>query len=145
MGVPCFVHRSVLRKTQRRTHERKRSEAQGAGAALRQPLHQPVCRLSGVHLPVGLRGGSAGLAGGAVGTVRGGLAGVGVPGVCGHAPAEKEAAVKDPERPAEPLEEEAERCAVCGAAWPEYQVQEPGRGVIGCESCLVIRKGGAIQ
>ena len=46
---------------------------------------------------------------------------------------------------AEPLEEEAERCAVCGAAWPEYQVQEPGRGVIGCESCLVIRKGGAIQ
>ena len=68
-----------------------------------------------------------------------------MPGVCGHAPAEKEAAVREPERPAEPPEEEAERCAVCGAAWPEYQVQEPGRGVIGCESCLVIRKGGAIQ
>ena len=39
----------------------------------------------------------------------------------------------------------AGKCAVCGAAWPEYQVQEPGRGVIGCEFCLVIRKGGAIQ
>ena len=68
-----------------------------------------------------------------------------MPGVCGHAPAEKEAAVREPERPAEPPKETEERCAVCGAAWPEYQVQEPGRGVIGCEHCLVIWKGGAIQ
>ena len=90
-GASCFTHMSVLKKTQRRTHERKRSEAQRARAALRQPVHQPVRRLSGVYLPVGLRAGGA------------------------------------------------------GAAWPEYQVQEPGRGVIGCEFCLVIRKGGAIQ
>ena len=85
------------------------------------------------------------MAGGAVGAVRGGLAGAGVPRVRGHAPEEKEAAVGEPEWPAEPPEETEERCAVCGAAWPEYQVQEPGRGVIGCESCLVIWKGGVIQ
>ncbi|MDY3281688.1 hypothetical protein [Dysosmobacter sp.] len=53
--------------------------------------------------------------------------------------------MREPERPAEPPEEKPERCAVCGAAWPEYQVREPGRGVIGCERCLVIRKGGVIQ
>ena len=68
-----------------------------------------------------------------------------MPGVCGHAAAQKEEAVREPERPTEPQKEETERCAVCGAAWPEYQVQEPGRGVIGCEFCLVIRKGGVIQ
>ena len=53
--------------------------------------------------------------------------------------------MREPERPAEPPKETEERCAVCGAVWPEYQVQEPGRGVIGCEHCLVIWKGGAIQ
>lgn len=50
-----------------------------------------------------------------------------------------------PERPVEPAEEEATRCPVCGAAWPEYEVRDVGQGLLGCEFCLVIRRGGVIQ
>lgn len=36
-------------------------------------------------------------------------------------------------------------CPVCGQRRPEYRVEDVGRGVLGCERCLRIRRNGVIQ
>ena len=44
--------------------------------------------------------------------------------------------------------EEQERpavCPVCGQVYPQFQVEDDGRQVLGCERCLTIRRRGVVQ
>ena len=44
--------------------------------------------------------------------------------------------------------EEQERtavCPVCGQVHPQFQVEDGGRQVLGCERCLTIRRRGVVQ
>ena len=68
-----------------------------------------------------------------------------MPGVCAYAQTEEEKMSWTPERPVEPEEECPARCPVCGGEWPEYRVEAPGQGIVGCEQCLTIWRGGRIQ
>lgn len=36
-------------------------------------------------------------------------------------------------------------CPVCGREWPEYIVEDINHVVLGCDSCLIIKKDGVIQ
>lgn len=53
--------------------------------------------------------------------------------------------MRDPERLITPREKKPKRCPACGAAWPEYSVEDIKHVVLGCENCLVILKNGMIQ
>ena len=37
------------------------------------------------------------------------------------------------------------RCGVCGQSWPAYQVEDVNHALLGCESCLIIKRDGVIQ
>ena len=37
------------------------------------------------------------------------------------------------------------RCGVCGQSWPAYQVEDVNHALLGCESCLTIKRDGVIQ
>lgn len=37
-------------------------------------------------------------------------------------------------------------CPVCGQEWPEFLVEDPtNHQMLGCETCLIIKKDGVIQ
>lgn len=43
-------------------------------------------------------------------------------------------------------QQSTKRCPVCGAEWPEFLVEDPvNHQMLGCETCLIIKKDGVIQ
>lgn len=41
--------------------------------------------------------------------------------------------------------ERVRRCGVCGQVRPKFSVEDVNHALLGCESCLIIKRDGVIQ